>query len=94
MGQGGSIEYERPLVGGMEEMMSFVRIETSGEDTRWINVNRISRVTIGQDEAGVEVLVAVFADGDVSDCLRIRGTDAVNKEEILELERALNHHCE
>ena len=74
--------------------MSFVKIETSDEDTRWINLDLISRVTIGRDESGVELLVAVFADGDAGDSLRIRGTDDINKEAILEIERALNHHCE
>lgn len=74
--------------------MSFVKIETSDQDTRWINLELISRVTIGKDESGVELLVAVFADGDAGDSLRIRGTDDVNKEAILKFERALNHHCE
>ncbi|MCP4782822.1 MAG: hypothetical protein GY903_15320 [Fuerstiella sp.] len=74
--------------------MSFVKIETSDEDTRWINLDSISRVTIGKDEAGVELMVAVFADGDVNDALTLRGTDDVNKEAILEIERALNQHCE
>ncbi len=74
--------------------MSFVKIETSDEDTRWINLNSISRVTIGKDETGVDLMIAVFADGDVDDALTIRGTDEVNKEAILEIERALNQHCE
>ena len=74
--------------------MSFVRIETSDEDIRWINLSSISRVTIGKDETGVDLMVAVFADGDVDDALTIRGTDDVNNEAILEIERALNQHCE
>jgi hypothetical protein len=78
----------------VEEIMSFVRIETSDEDIRWINLSSISRVTIGKDETGVDLMVAVFADGDVDDALTIRGTDDVNNEAILEIERALNQHCE
>lgn len=74
--------------------MSFVRIETSDRDTRWINLDLVSRVTLGTDEAGTEVLVAMFADGDVGDSLKIRGTDEMNKAAILEFERALNQHCE
>ena len=74
--------------------MNFVRITTSDEDTRWINLNLVSRVTIETDQSGVEVLVAVFADGSAEDSFRIRGTDEVNKAAILEIERALNHHCE
>ncbi len=74
--------------------MNFVKITTSDQDIRWINLNLVSRVTIGTDESGVEVLVAVFADGSVDDSFRIRGTDDVNKAAILEIERALNHHCE
>ena len=74
--------------------MQFVKVETSDQDTRWINLSLVSRVTIGTDESGVEVLVAVFADGDVADSLKIRATDDVNKAAILELERVLNHHCE
>ena len=74
--------------------MSFVKIETSDEDTRWINLSLISRVTVGKDETGVVVMIAVFADGDVDDALTIRGTDDVNHKAILEVERALNQHCE
>ncbi len=73
--------------------MTFVRLETSDEDIRWVNLAQISRVTIGRDEAGTDVLVAVFADGHVSDCLRIRGGDEVNQQAIRLFERALNHHC-
>jgi hypothetical protein len=74
--------------------MLFVKIETSDNDRRWINLHQVSRVTIGTDETGVEVLIAVFADGDLNDSLKIHGTDAINKRAIVELERQLNHHSE
>lgn len=74
--------------------MQFVRLDTSDNVTRWINLNQISRVTVGTEESGTEVLVAIFADGDVSDSLRILGTDDLNRESIRRFERALNHHCE
>ncbi len=71
--------------------MHFVKVETSDEDVCWINLDLVSRVTIGKDEAGVDTLVATFADGHVRDSLKIRGTDEVNQQAILELERQLNH---
>lgn len=74
--------------------MHFVKLETSDDDQRWINLNQVSRVTIGIDESGVEVLVAIFADGDVNDSLKIRGTDEINKQAIVKLERELNHRCQ
>ena len=74
--------------------MHFVKLETSDDDQRWINLNQVSRVTIGTDDSGIEVLVAIFADGDVNDSLKIRGTDEVNKQAIIKLEREWNHRSE
>ncbi len=73
--------------------MSFVKLEPSVGDTRWINLHQLSRVTLGEDESGTEVLIAVFADGHVEDRLQIRGTDEINREAICCFQRALNHHC-
>lgn len=73
--------------------MFFVKLETSDDDTRWINLDQLSRVTLGKDELGIEVLTAVFADGHVEDRLQIRGTDEINVEAIRRFQRALNHHC-
>ena len=74
--------------------MHFVKLETSDDDRRWINLHQVSRVTSGIDESGVEVLVAIFADGDVNDSLKICGTEEINRQAIVKLERELNHHCE
>lgn len=74
--------------------MHFVKLETSDDDLRWINLNQVSRVTIGTDESGIQVLVAIFADGNLSDSLKIRGTDEINKQAIIKLERELNHRSE
>ena len=73
--------------------MHFVKVETSDEDTRWINLDLVSRITIGDDESGVETMVILFADGDVGNSLTIRATDEVNQLAILELVRELNHCC-
>ena len=74
--------------------MAFVRLETSDRDTRWINLDQLSRVTLGTDRDDVEFIVAVFADGHLEDRLEIRGTDDTNVEAIRRLQRALNHKCE
>ena len=74
--------------------MHFVKVETSDEDLRWINLDLVSRVTIGKDESGVEMLVAFFADGDPQGSRTIRGTDEVNQAAILKFERELNHCSE
>ncbi len=71
--------------------MHFVKLETSDQDRRWINLHQVSRVTIGTDESGVEFLVAIFSDGDINDSLKICGTDEINKQAIVKLERELNH---
>ena len=71
--------------------MHFVKIETSDDDRRWVNLEQVSRVTVGVDDAGIEVLAAIFADGDLENSLRIRGTDEINRVAIATLERELNH---
>lgn len=74
--------------------MRFVKLETSDEDSRWINLHQVSRVTVGTDASGINVLVAIFADGDLDNSLTIRGTDEVNRQAITKLERELNHCIE
>lgn len=74
--------------------MSFVKLDTSDGDTRWINLSQLSRVTLGCDSDNTELLVAIFADGHVEDRLQIRGTDDLNREAICRFLRALNRQCE
>ena len=72
--------------------MQFVQVETSDNDRRWINLHQLSRVTIGEDESSQQLLVAVFADGDIGNSLRIVGHTDLNREAIRQFERALNDH--
>ncbi len=74
--------------------MAYIKVETSDAHRIWVNLNQISRATIGEDESGVETLTAIFTDGDAGNSLRIRGTDDINKQAITSIERALNHHIE
>ena len=62
--------------------MHFVKLDTSDHACHWVNLYQVSRVTIGTDESGVDVLVAVFSDGDLQNSLTIRGTDEVNRQAI------------
>lgn len=70
--------------------MHFIHFETSDGDNRWINLHQVSRVTVGKDPNGHDFLVAMFADGDVSESLKIVGSDEVNRRAITAFERALN----
>ena len=72
--------------------MQFVQVETSDDDRRWINLHQLSRVTIGTDETSQPLLIAIFADGDVGNSLKIVGHCEVNRKAIANIERVLNEH--
>lgn len=69
--------------------MHFIKMITSDNETRWINLDQVSRVTLTED-AGSMLLVLMFADGDPENCLKIRGSDKVNRVAIDTLTLALN----
>jgi hypothetical protein len=75
--------------------MRYIRLETSDQDTRWINLEQVCRVTRGIESPGVPIVAIIFADGNVDDCLKIRGTDEINKKAISQLVGALDRlSCE
>ncbi len=65
--------------------MQFIKLITSDSDTRWINLSQVSRVTIGEEPSGEVFAAVIFSDGDVSDSLKIHGSDDVNREAIHKL---------
>lgn len=70
--------------------MRFVRIDTDDHDTRWVNLQQISRVTVGNDESNHPFLIAMFSDGSVDNGLKIVGRSETNRTAIKALETALN----
>lgn len=62
--------------------MNFVKIETSDNETRWINLDHISRVTLATQTGGMPLLVIFFADGNRDCSWKIDGSDPINKKAI------------
>lgn len=62
--------------------MNFVKIETSDSETRWINLDHVSRVTLATQTQGTPILAIFFADGNRDSSLKISGSDPVNKKAI------------
>ncbi len=62
--------------------MHFVKIQTSDNETRWINLEQVSRVTLGADDSGEPILAVVFADGNPDLSLKLHGSDHVNRAAI------------
>lgn len=62
--------------------MRFVKLETSGPTTRWINLEQVSRVTLAEDSPGHRLLVVVFSDGQRDSQLRLSTEDPVDRQAI------------
>lgn len=63
--------------------MHYVKIVTSDEDTRWINLNLVCRFTLAHDAArGFPVLAIVFADGSLDEKLVINGNNELDRKAI------------
>ena len=70
--------------------MHFIKLATSDQDTRWINLEQVSRVTLGEEVSGVPVAVIVFSDGDLEQGLKIHGTEDVDRQAIDKLTTVLD----
>jgi len=73
--------------------MNFMKLQTSDGDTRWINLDLVSRVTTGVEPAGDPFVAVIFADGAVDESLIIHGTDEKNREAIDALTKCLDAAC-
>ena len=70
----------------------FIRIETSDEETRWINLDAVARVTLGRNVRGEPTLILfTLASGD-GGRLEIHGDDPKNVQAIESLVAALDRH--
>ncbi len=70
--------------------MRFVKIETE-EEIRWINLDRVVRVTLARHvSSGAEILAVYFASGLDEATLRIDGTSKKNAIAIRALTVALD----
>ena len=71
--------------------MRYVKITTSDEETRWINLEQVCRVTLATDRArGFPVLAIVFADGSLEDKFLINGNTEADRKAIETLTAALD----
>lgn len=74
--------------------MHYVKITTSDEETRWINLAQVCRFTLATDRAkGFPVLAIVFADGSLDDKFLINGNNAADRKAIEILTAALDRVC-
>ncbi|MFO0827652.1 MAG: hypothetical protein U0572_05830 [Phycisphaerales bacterium] len=55
----------------------FIQVETKNGETRWINLERVNRVSLATDADGDQILAFMFADGDK---VTIHGRDALSQE--------------
>lgn len=60
----------------------FVRITSSDGETRWINLDRITRATLAVDAHGEPLLVLLFGEHDASERLQLRGQDETDRHAI------------
>jgi hypothetical protein len=74
--------------------MHYIKLETSDQDVRWINLEQVSRVTVGQEASGVPFAAVVFSDGNLEECLKIHGTEDVDRRAINKLTAVLDHVSE
>jgi hypothetical protein len=70
--------------------MKFIKLKTSDGDVRWINLEQVSRVTMGTESQDVPFVAILFADGNVEESLKIRGIDEDNQQAIKMLVEALD----
>jgi hypothetical protein len=60
----------------------YIKLETSDGEVRWINLDRVRRVTLAEETVGGPLMVIVFDEGDASDEVRIHGSDDQNRQVI------------
>ncbi len=60
----------------------YIKLETSDGEVRWINLDRVRRVTLAEETSGEPLLVIVFDDGGANDEVRIHGSDDKNRQVI------------
>lgn len=71
--------------------MHYVKITTSEDETRWINLQQVCRFTYAHDAArGYPVLAMVFSTGSDDDKLIITGSNEADLKAIETLTAALD----
>ncbi|MBS0196439.1 MAG: hypothetical protein JSR77_06755 [Planctomycetes bacterium] len=68
-----------------------IKINSPNGEQRWINLDRVTRVSLATDESGDPVLVFCF---DQNDQVRIHGTDPENRALIHRIATTLNAAAE
>ncbi len=69
--------------------MEFFKLVTSDDEVRWINLARISRVTLAEDR-GHPLLAILFAEGAAESKLTIVGGNPANDKAIADLTARLD----
>ena len=62
--------------------MHFIKIETNDNETRWIHLEQVSRVTVATQTRGTPILAIFFSDGNRDSSLKIDGSNVVNQKAI------------
>lgn len=68
-----------------------MKVTGSTGEQRWINLDRITRVSLAKDTSGDEMLVFCF---DGQDQVKIHGNDAASRELIARIKTSLNAAAE
>lgn len=74
--------------------MHYVQIQTSDDETRWINLAQVSRVTLATASNDEPLLAVFFNDADPENKLQIRGANDADRaaiEAIVRRLKALNN---
>jgi len=67
---------------------SFLKITTSNGEERWVNLARVTRISLSRDQAGEAAMTFCF---DGADKVTVHGSDDRNREAIRRLGAQLDH---
>lgn len=71
--------------------MKFIKVQTSEGETRWINLDLVSRVTLATESGRAQPLMVItFADACPEARVQIRGGNEVDDKAIRQLTKALD----
>ncbi len=69
-------------------MNNFVKITTSNGEERWVNLSRVTRISLSRDQGGESSMTFCF---DGTDKVTVHGSDERNREVIRRLVAQLDH---
>jgi len=73
--------------------MSFIELQTSDRERRWINLDQIRRATLIESDNNEPVLVIIFDEDDPRAELKIHGSDELDRKAIEQFVTRMNDLC-